>query len=153
MTTDEKDFHLKEFEGLRKEIEYSLNEFHSVQRYAILATGAVWAWLFTQNVTTWEAWGIPLLFTILGAIRQVALFEQMKTISGYIRKLEKKFCDTYLGYEHFYRVERKNLKTAAYSNFLVWLILPVLTLAMTKVGPRAATESLAKKQSATKVEK
>jgi len=47
MTPDEKDFHLKEFECLRKEIDFSINEFHSVQRYAILATGAVWAWLFT----------------------------------------------------------------------------------------------------------
>jgi len=65
MTPDERDFHLKEFECLRSEIEFTLGEFHSVQRNAILATGAVWAWLFTQNVTTWQAWGIPFLFVLL----------------------------------------------------------------------------------------
>jgi hypothetical protein len=149
MTQEEKDFHLKEFECLRKEIEFTLTEFHSIQRYVILASGAVWAWLFTQCVTIWEAWAIPLLFAGVGLIRHLALLEQLKIISSYIQQLEQKFAPEACGYEYFYRLQWKKWKYAPYSNALVWSILPVLALVLTIYGPQLTKGALANKPPVT----
>src|ERR1700676_3420901 len=91
MTDDQRQFHLREFDALRKEIEFTLAEFYNIQRYAIVAAGAVWAWLATRGGSLRLPWMIPVLFVACGWARQLALFEQLHKISDYILILEDKF--------------------------------------------------------------
>lgn len=152
MTTEEKDFHLKEFEALRKEIEFTLGEHYNTQRYAVLATGAVWAWLFTQKVQLTLAWAIPGLFILCGWCRQFALFEQLRKLSCYIYGLESQLMRSdggkevsdrgprckepwIAGWEHFYHSPSARWRWAWISNHIVWLVLLVTTIAMATFAP------------------
>src|ERR1700724_2612004 len=47
--TSAKDFYLKEFETLRKEIGAALKDYRELERNAVIAVGATWAWLFAHK--------------------------------------------------------------------------------------------------------
>jgi hypothetical protein len=66
-SSDSKEFHLKEFECIRKEIEILITERFSLERNVVVAVGVSWGWLFHErtNVPSW-AWLIPCMFAALG---------------------------------------------------------------------------------------
>jgi len=107
-----KEFYLKEFESLRKEIMETLKDYHALERNAVIAVGATWAWLFHEGNEAktalshppppW-AWFIPLVFVALGASRAAGLMKSFGIFHRYIEKVE-----VYLtehggpeGWEHF----------------------------------------------------
>src|SRR5258708_27703940 len=91
------DFHLVQYEALRKEIESCVEEMRSVERYALIGTGIVWAWLATNaqiKIPYIIIWWVPLLFSLFGWIRTVALATSVRRLAGYIREKEEPlFCN------------------------------------------------------------
>ena len=86
------DFYKSEYEGLRREIELTLNEARALERYAVIATSAVWAWLATNGTS--EAyrwfWFIPIVVTALGVLRSKALEKEFGLFAEYLESVEER---------------------------------------------------------------
>lgn len=91
------DFYIKEFDTLRKEVEWTLNDSRMVERNVIIVIGAFWAFLIKESGNIGKfahpalAWWIPVLFSVLGALRSAALGFKFLCLGKYIRKLENYF--------------------------------------------------------------
>jgi hypothetical protein len=87
-----RDFYLKEYECLRREIEWLLGDYRSLERNAAIAVGLSWAWLFEKKDTVpgWS-WLFPCLFAILGAIRATGIMKSFTALGEYISKIEDAF--------------------------------------------------------------
>ncbi|SRR5258708_23450370 len=120
-----KDFCLKEYEYLRKEIEWLLTDARTVERNTLIAVGATWAWLFSNFKTVaaarW-AWYIPVLFVALGALRSWGISEQFKLFHEYLKTMEAAFFADKApeGWEHF-SWEKSGWVTR--SAYMFWTIL------------------------------
>nr|VFK80113.1 MAG: hypothetical protein BECKSD772D_GA0070982_108512 [Candidatus Kentron sp. SD] len=53
------DFRIEEYKSLRAEIFEKVRETRILERYAILGTGVVWAWLLTTDTPNYH-WRCPL---------------------------------------------------------------------------------------------
>jgi hypothetical protein len=100
MKTYQKNFYLKEYESLRKELEFLSNDLRNLEKYVIFSIAAIWSWLLTQ--TTPEggvdikylklAWrGIPLILSVFGIARAASLYVGIQKISTYLRGVENDF--------------------------------------------------------------
>jgi hypothetical protein len=88
---DAKEFYLKEYECLRREIEWLLQDYRTLERNVVLAIGVTWAWLFTHTTHPRLAWWIPVLFAVLGAIRAYGIHQGFAKLGNYIKLLEENF--------------------------------------------------------------
>jgi hypothetical protein len=97
-------FHLKEYELLKQEIASAVQESRTLERYALIATAAVWSWLVTMgdNVPG-VLWWIPTLLVAFAAFRSLALHVAVNRLGRYIRdEVESQTCDGQpCGWEHF----------------------------------------------------
>src|ERR1700722_3211808 len=83
-----KEFLLKEYESLRKEIEWMLTDVRALERNVLVAVGVTWAWLFThQDLPCW-VWCFPSLFVALGCVRAVGMIWAFGQFRTYIKKIE-----------------------------------------------------------------
>ena len=127
------EFHLREYESLRKEIEFATQEMRSIETYVLIATGAVWTWLASANSEppfAKIAWWIPLLFAVLGALKTFALYRGIERMSSYIQKLEQYFCNTRVssGWEthvHTREVRENFLNIYMY---IFWIIMIAISI-------------------------
>ena len=101
-----RDFYLKEYECLRREIEWLLGDARVLERNVVFAVGISWGWfLMHPNIlvnSRW-AWFIPCLFAALGSLRAAGILKQFGVFHAYITKLENAFSkeDDPGGWEHF----------------------------------------------------
>jgi hypothetical protein len=120
------DFYLKEYESLRREIEWLLKDYRALERNVVIAVGLSWAWLFEKCAPKW-AWSVPILFAVLGALRASGIIKSFKNYHDYIYKLE----DTFSrpgdpgGWEH--TLLKSGVAEGAY---LFWLILIIATISI-----------------------
>jgi hypothetical protein len=121
-------FFLSEYACLRKEIELLLDDYRSLERYAVVAIGVTWGWLIDKKTPVWT-FTIPCLFAILGAVRAYGIHKAFGELRRYVRTIEAAFLtkDGPLGWEHFH--ERTGSVKGAY---LFWsaLILSTIGLAI-----------------------
>jgi len=100
---DSKEFHLKEFECLRKEVEMKIEEQRTLERNVVVAVGISWAWLFHEraNVPPW-AWLMPCLFAVLGLARAYGITRFFRSTNAYFLTIENAFFrpDSPIGWEH-----------------------------------------------------
>src|SRR5947209_16801814 len=82
-------FNLKEYEALRVEINDTLREIRMIERYAVAASGAIWAWVATRPNLHVAVWVLPLLLVAAGFIRNSILYAHVRQLSDYIRLLEQ----------------------------------------------------------------
>lgn len=99
---DQKDFLLKEYESLRKELEFLSKDLRSLERYVIISISGVWGFLLTQSHSQPDpnvdyirflklAWrGLPIIFSSCGIVRAASLYMGINKISEYLRWVEKK---------------------------------------------------------------
>jgi hypothetical protein len=83
-------FLLQEYVGLRDELMECVKESRSLERNALLASGAVWAWAIankTQSVYQ-PLLLVPPLIALLSALRAWALWKHLKQMSTYIQAVE-----------------------------------------------------------------
>jgi hypothetical protein len=131
------DFHLIQYDALRKEIESCVQEIRTLERYALLGTGIVWSWLAAnpQLNIPYLFWYIPLLFSLLGWFRTTALAVSVRRLSQYIREVEEPyFCnEPGMGWEtyRFARVQ-PSIKLSVYTFWiilsLVGVIVPIVVI-------------------------
>jgi len=83
-----------ESESLRASIVASIKETRSLERNALIATGAVWTWLSTAAIGAKVplAWWIPALFAVFGWLRTDALLRSIRRSATYIIRLERHLC-------------------------------------------------------------
>jgi hypothetical protein len=102
---DSFDFHMREFESLKKEIAVSIYEERALERYVLIGTGIVWVWLLTnQNVGTPKiGWWIPFFFVLLGSLRSITLLLTIQRMAQYIKLIEKVVTSSkgIPGWEHY----------------------------------------------------
>src|SRR5713226_2321001 len=97
MPVEASDFHLEEYKALRKEIEWLLQDYRSLERNIAVVCGGLLAWLFEhqQSSQRWTpqdlAWIIPFLFAGLGSVRAWGIFQAFDVYHEYIVKIEEAF--------------------------------------------------------------
>jgi len=79
-----------EIAHLRGQLNANLAEARSLERYLLLLTGGVWAWLATHTQAPLPrlVWWVPAILTFLVIIREVALYLEIRRLSGYIARKE-----------------------------------------------------------------
>jgi hypothetical protein len=99
----------------------------TLERYALLGTGVVWAWLAT-NPQSHIFWWIPLLFCILGWLRTMAVVNSVRRLAGYIREVESSFfsTETIAGWETYKLANvSRSVKLSVYT---FWILLSAATI-------------------------
>jgi hypothetical protein len=116
MTTDTKDFLLRQYDSLRKEIENFIRELSILATYAALASGAIWAFIITSQASiNTRALNmfvalIPNILVFLMALRAFLTRRTIFEASDHCAKIEKAFdVDTTLGWDSCHQ-ERRNEK-------------------------------------------
>lgn len=106
MSTKSEQFHLEEFKLLRTEVLETIKEIPSIERLSLLMTGAIWAWIFTntehidKSMSVYFAF-IPFVISTLFLLRVSALKAKIKTLGGYLKKLESEYGKENLGWEAY----------------------------------------------------
>lgn len=93
-------FLMKEFDALKTEIGEVRREIWSIERLAVGASGAVWAWLATNKPEFGAVWFVPVLFAVLGGMRCSALSRSIQSAGEYLRLNESRVTN-YEGWETF----------------------------------------------------
>ena len=124
----DREFHLKEYDTLRKEIMARVDEARKTAQFVIVVAGAIWAWLITNNASKTIpniAYWLPFFVMLLGLIRSIAVLITISRITKYLRKLELILCEKSLlkGWETFVEAERTFLTDSAAIAFWVVSIL------------------------------
>jgi hypothetical protein len=87
-----REFYLKEFEMLRREIEIIINDYRATERNVLIAVGVSWAWLYGfRHEMPPLAWLAPCLFVGLGIMRHRGNEAFFRSINKYLKRLEKSF--------------------------------------------------------------
>ncbi len=90
--TSRNEFLLEELKGLREKVNAALGEARALERYAVLLTGGVWAWMLTsENNLPKLSWWIPFICSCLLLLREVVIFLEIRDLAKYIRGQEEGF--------------------------------------------------------------
>jgi hypothetical protein len=84
-------FLITEFDALRREIELEIKEIGDFLRYAILSSGAIWAWLLSRPDSRIPHIGcfVPLVLTLLLFGHTVVIRTKIFGIAKYIKRIEQ----------------------------------------------------------------
>ncbi len=122
----------EEWKRLRAEALGHVEEARQLEKLAVGATGAVYAWLATHGTEMSNfgilPWFIPVLFAALGSLRSWALGKQISTISEYLHKLEnelRKDKSGGFGWEGYFSNKRGHVY---WSSVVFWSVLLSITL-------------------------
>lgn len=90
ITETQKQFLMTEYVQLKSEIMLCIQGIENTERYALVFSGAIWAWLATQkwNFAFFIVLFIPALLTKLLEIKRRSLAKSINQIATYIRKIE-----------------------------------------------------------------
>ena len=130
------DFNKSEYDGLRREIELKLNEASALERYAVLGTSGVWAWLATHATSKayqWF-WFIPVVLTLLSLLRFRALETEFGLFAEYLESLEDQLKTQ--GWQTFLaKPENKTRKNSiSTSSMAFWITLLAATILVGAYG-------------------
>lgn len=135
------DFHMAEYEGLRREIEVQIADRRRVEIHSVVAIFIVYAWLFSRppNVNPelmQIAMALPIGAAVYGLLKWEALMIRTIQIGAYIRKIEERLTVApELGWEHYLRTERQGLFSVfgameGHAGRLFWVLLVAATIAV-----------------------
>ncbi len=126
-------FHLREYEALHEEIEASTQELRTLERYAVIGSGAVWTWLATTKLEPRPpgiVWWIPVLFSLHGIFRTEALLSSIKRTSTYLQKMEKVVYNQEIlsGWETYIHKPENRKQYILTSTWIFWVGLLIATI-------------------------
>ena len=130
------DFISKEYEALRREMDEAVKETRVLERYALLATGAIWSWLIGTSGYELAKWLPAFIVGFLG-FRALALTSHIDFLGKYFAKVEKAFpLPSGLGFEQQFEgssvAERK--RRTAYWFWGVLLFFTVVIPYISKIA-------------------
>jgi hypothetical protein len=88
---DRHTFLIEEFKALRSEIELYLAEIRGLERNTIIAVGTIWAWLLHERVTDARVLSIPIVLTLIVALRIIAVSLHFNSTRARIKQIEEAF--------------------------------------------------------------
>lgn len=90
---DQQAFLVAEFDALRREIELEIKELRELLRYAIVSSGAIWAWLLSQSQSKLSQLGCFLPFALSVLLLGQALLVRKKIfdLGAYVQRIEQAF--------------------------------------------------------------
>jgi hypothetical protein len=123
------EFHLKEYEALRVEIDGLLNEARTLERWVLLSIGPVVVWLYSHPDIPLPAgaYWVPFLLASACAVRVRHFQMNVGHAVAYSRELEQFFCssDSPEGWNHF--VDRVRHPKYSVPSVVFWCLLVGLT--------------------------
>ncbi len=103
----QKQFLMTEYVQLRSESMLFMQSIENTERYALISSGAIWAWLATQkwNTTFIVVLFVPVLITIMFERKRNSFASAINQIGEYIKRIEETIGVTNesvgkLGWEH-----------------------------------------------------
>jgi hypothetical protein len=148
-----KDFHFKEFEVLRKEIESQVEHTRKLEIYAVAAFAAFYAWFLSEPHQTKIFLCIPIAIALLGSLRSAASLVRICEIAAYLKRIEKEYALKHHGlqgwecFREFIEEQRRGSKNKLErwlgSPFLgigaaFWIVLVLVSLAALALPVRRA---------------
>ena len=132
-------FHLKEYESLKREIEALMEHSQKLEIYAVGGLAAFYAW-FVKAQPPCIVLVIPTLLAVLGAFRSFATLKRIYEIAEYLLKVEELFAMSNRGLHgwethRWARIAPRNHKPIMAASPLkssaavFWLVLIVISLA------------------------
>ena len=90
ITESQKQFLMTEYVQLRNEVILCIQGIENTERYALIFSGVIWAWLATQkwNFAFFIVLCIPALLTKLLELKRRSLARSINQIGAYIKKIE-----------------------------------------------------------------
>ncbi len=86
MTSVQQDLLIAEYNALRAENLQRIDHLASQTRHILVITGAIWAWLLTQEeLLTRIAYWIPLVITLLFWFNNQLTIKTIRRVSGYLK--------------------------------------------------------------------
>jgi hypothetical protein len=123
------DYLLREFEHLKNEIEAEVSESRTLERYAVIGTGATWAWLATHPIPAGSraVWWIPTIFVAAGAVRALAMAQFIVHAARRLREVERIVLGEMEGWEAYVaRVGRGAMPWTAVATWFGLLLVSAL---------------------------
>lgn len=126
-------FSIEQNKALWAEIAEDVKEARLLERYAVIATAAYWAFLIKdgkvpltrQNYLEWIL--IPALIAILGGLRSMALLSRLSLIGSYLRVMESSM--GFSGWETFLHSSyRKGSKPFLSTGTFVWVCILLMSI-------------------------
>ena len=121
------DFRLKEYEAVRREMDEAVKETRTLERYALVAVGAIWSWIVASRKPEYVVlmW-LPALLVGFLAFRALLLTNHVTFIANYIIEIEKLFALPDLpGFETRFKGKGTLKRCSAY---FFWLLLVLVSV-------------------------
>lgn len=101
-----------EFNALRREIELQIVERRKVEGQTFVGLAAIYAWVLTRNPPLEPLYmkaslAVPMVFSLLGLLRWIAIMMRTMTIGAYIRSIEERAVGEGQGWETVLKKMRK----------------------------------------------
>jgi hypothetical protein len=96
------EFHLKEYECLRRGVDSLQKDTRSLERNVVIAVGITWGYLYDKH-TDWWTYLFPVIFGGLGWVRSRGFHKALDKFHTYLKEIETAFgpTDKPQGWEHF----------------------------------------------------
>jgi hypothetical protein len=126
---------IEEYKLLRERIATLIKENFELERYSVIGTGLIYAWLAslqTPSFLVLPAWVFPPVLTILGMIRSEKLARRVEQLAFYVKSIEDTGYNNMppYGWENVLELAKKDGKTPSLSKNrrLYWYILISFTV-------------------------
>lgn len=117
------DFKLKQYEKLNNEISTTLAQIASIEKYSIIFSGSLIAWLISKHCSLPSfAFFIPVAMIALLGIVSYGMYKRIELIGEFIKK---EYTESWEGY-----LSKNNSKVLINSRFVMWISHLVFTLAV-----------------------
>ncbi|HWT30341.1 MAG TPA: hypothetical protein VN240_04860 [Propylenella sp.] len=129
------EFRLEEYKALRGEIADQIKAGDMVKVYVTVVVAAYYSFLSTELIASdaarkvslvgplW-AWILPIFFPLAGMLRLKFHIDQMTIFSEYLKRIERKYTEPLLGWEHYYSTpDVKAMDRVWYSDFIYFGLL------------------------------
>jgi hypothetical protein len=133
MPTDPPHLHALEYPALREEILFLVRQSYVTENYVAIATAALYAWSAGNRGSEIAsvAWWVPVLFGVLGGVREIGLRNRIAQIGNYLRTVEADLRQAdHQGWEHcLHGLRQKRFgKILGFTSGLFWGVYLVATL-------------------------
>jgi hypothetical protein len=123
------EFHLKEYESLRKGVDALQKDARALERNVVIAVGITWGYLYDKH-TDWWTYLFPVIFGVLGCIRAHGFHKALNRFHAYLKEIEIAFDPegNPRGWEHFRSDCAGGTTDQLEGGVVFWICLAIATI-------------------------